>query len=400
MRASSSLLALILIATPLCLCAQGVELLRDRLAGISDFQSNVKFEVFLPSSEEPVTYDLALQSRTPVLNDSLSPCDFIIKWNAMSPSGMREGFSAYFDGNYYRFRNNKLQEYHFQANPNSFQPAGAGSQFTSGVHSQDQFAGVLPQYLALKLAQMENDSSFTFSFHPDTIVSSKRSMVVEGSRRNNGYDSEYFTYIFDYDTAHPLLIDRTTSPGSISEQIITTTYSYPPSDPVIGYTEEDLINTWPEVFEKYRTSNFKAENLAGNFLPEFSVQLLGSDSRLQHNHGEPLERPSIIAFIDLASANAEATIQALREAETQLPLTVDILWAFNSNRIDEIEELTAPLGMHEKALPSANSLIRNCGITLFPTILLINSDSSVQDVITAYNKNLSSDVIQKAFLLK
>lgn len=399
MRAYHALLALILVSTPLRNSAQGVEHLAARLAQMPEYEADVKFEVLLPSAEDPVTYDAALQSQLPAQTDTLSPCDFLIRWEAMSNSGPREGFSAYFDGNYYRYRNQRLQEYHFESSPQAFIPSGPGSQLTTGVHSSDQFAPLLPQFLSLKMAEMAaNPDAYVYTFHPDTIVAGRRSIVVDGTRRNAGYDAEYFTYVYDYDTAQPVLIDRTTSPGSISEQLVTATYT-PPSSAPIQITEEAMIEQWPEVFEKYRQSTFRAESLVGNPLPDFSAQILGTDQRIHYNRGEGFQSPTVIVFLDPAVSSTTATIEAVRQAMEQLPMPIDALWAFNTNDTAEIEEVILPLGPSEKALPSSGALIRNCGITLFPTLVLVDSQGIVKDVITGFNNQLASLVIQKAILI-
>ncbi|MCC8119756.1 MAG: hypothetical protein LIP09_13565 [Bacteroidales bacterium] len=366
----------------------------ESLSALSDYLTDATFEVLLPSAENPIVYDLTLQSDLAAAPDSLAPCDYVIRWNAITPSGPLSGFSAYFDGNHYRYRNNRLQEYHYADNPSVFTPEG-----TQGVQMQAQFADLLPQFLAIRLNEIATDTAFEYTFHPDTLINKRRAIAIDGIKRVHGYDSQYFTYTFDYDSKLPLSIDLETSPGTISEQIITVTYKPSTDAKHISYTEDALMAEWPEVFEKYRESTFRAESLTGQPLPNFSCQLLGSDLRLEHQRGEALQRPALLVFLDPDVNSTAATIADVRQGASMLPGTIDIVWAFKSNHEAEIEELLGQLPPEEKALTSVGSLIRNCGVNLYPTLFFISADGTIKDVVIAYNQTLPEIVIEKALTL-
>ena len=85
--------------------------LADALAATGPYSGQCSYEVLLASLSEPVTYEVKLQS-TPAPADTLSPCDYLIEWSLPTPSGEVSGFSAYFDGSHFRFRDKRLQEYH------------------------------------------------------------------------------------------------------------------------------------------------------------------------------------------------------------------------------------------------------------------------------------------------
>lgn len=398
MRAFLTLFVLSLIVNPLGVGAQGVGLFCDRLKSTPEYMADAKFEVLLPSHEDPVTYSLTLQSEA--VTDSLAPCQYVIRWSTDSPSGQLSGFSAYFDGNHYRYRNNRLQEYHVESNAMVFSPQGSsGAEFATGVQNQAQFADLLPQYLGYKLQQIVSDTCYHYVFHADTIVQSRRAIVIDGVKRTGGYDAQYFVYAFDKDTGMPFYIDILTGPGSISEQAITVAYSAP-SQPAVAYSEEALMKQWPEVFERYRESTFGVESLVGNYLPDFSCQILGSTERLAHMRGDKMNGPTVIVALDPEVASTSATIEAVRQAKDMLPSGVNVIYAFNTNRGDEVEGLLqSPVG-GETALTSATSLTRNCGITLFPSVIFVNSNGKVQDVSLGFNNDLSSIVIEKAMMLK
>lgn len=399
MRASHALFVLSLIVNPLGMFAQGVVQFCDQLISTPEYIAEAKFEVLLPSHEDPVTYQLILQSHA--ATDSLAPCNYVIRWNTDSPSGLLSGFSAYFDGNHYRYRNNRLQEYHMAANSTVFMPGGKPeASYATGVQNQAQFADLLPQYIGHKLKQIVADTCYHYAFHPDTIVQARRSIVIDGVKRTGGYDAQYFTYVFDHDTGLPVLTDILTGPGSISEQVITVNYMHPASETPVAYTEEALIDHWPEVFERYRESTFGAESLVGNFMPDFSCQIVGIPDRMTHMRGTALDHPTIFVALNPEVASTKSTIRAVRDAKDMLPSNIEIIFAFNTNHTDEIDDLIGLQMSGEKSLSSASSLLRNCGINMFPTIIFAGSDGKVQDVSIGFNNDLPSIVIEKATMLK
>lgn len=387
-----------LIANPSGAAARGIGDLADFLMTLPQYGATAHFEVLLPSAREPVEYDMELRSAMPEQADTLAPCHYVISWTAHSPSGPRTGFSAYFDGSHYRYRNERLQEYHASESLMPFQPRGAGSQLRYGVQCQAQFADLLPQFLGARLAEMESDTAYVYEYHADTLVAGgRRAIVVEGVKRAAGYDAQVFAYTFDRDTRLPLQAEIESSPGSISEQLVTVVYGADELAPA-EMTEEGLMEMWPEVFEKYRQDNFRAEHLVGAYLPGFSCPQLAGE-RYAHHRGDALERPTVIAVIDPEVASAAQTIEAVRQAAAQAPTAVDVVWAFATNRSDEAASLAGELQPGERALVSAGSLARSCGVALYPTLLIVGRDGKVADVVTGHNKELASTVIQKISLM-
>lgn len=400
MRAMRIAFVSMALAGAIGLMAQDAPGLAAELISTPLYMADATFEVLPPSASEPVVYDVTLQSAAPEEPDSLSVCDYLIRWSARTSAKPIEGFSAYFNGNHFRYRNNRLQEYHADANVEPFIPYGPGSQYTNGVHTTAQFADMLPQNIGLQLSRIINDPSYIYAFHPDTLVSGKKAVVVDGVKRGNGYDLMRFSYVFDKDTHLPVLSEFENSPGSISEQLVTVTYSPSSKADAVEISEEGLMDRWPEVFERFRESTFKSENLVGTPLPDFSCQKLDSPDRYTHNLNEPLQKPLIIVMLDPEVSTTPQTIEEIRKAVDMAPKELQVLWAFNSNRTDDIREAIGSLRPGEQALVSANSLMRNCGITLFPTTILVDRSSKITDVVPGFNNETGLVVLQKAMLIE
>lgn len=78
------------------------------------------------SLQDDVDYTLRLRSwEAPT--DTLAPCDYLIDWKVATPDGESSGFSAYYDGNVYNFRGDRLLEYHYDRDKNPFQSRGTGA---------------------------------------------------------------------------------------------------------------------------------------------------------------------------------------------------------------------------------------------------------------------------------
>ena len=75
-----------------------------RLAECGPLSGHIEYEVYMPSSPDPVNYDIKVTS-IPVSGDSLCKSSYIVDWTLRHDNNSSTGFSAYFDGNHYRYRN-------------------------------------------------------------------------------------------------------------------------------------------------------------------------------------------------------------------------------------------------------------------------------------------------------
>lgn len=365
----------------------------SKLEGITPFSATARYAVTLPQAEDDVVYTVRLLSEaTPA--DTLCEARYLIDWELPRPETLSKGFSAYVDGSHYRFNDNKLQEYHFEWDSIPFQ-VGKG-----GVQRNPQFAGLLPQLMARELRGMLADSTFTLRFVPDTVVSGRHVATLIGVQKVRGYEGRYFSALFDPDTARPLKISNEFNPGQISEQSVTVEYTYPEEGDgfiTVPDGEEELIALYPEVFEKFRRSNYRVENLRGAKLPRFSLPTLTSE-RYTFDASRGFRAPAVVALLDPSVATVEETVARLRKALATGTADADLIMVFTSGNPDTIEEITGPSRRGEYVLLSGRSLARDSGVTVFPTVLVCGRDGTVTEVILGFNRNLAENVIQAVAL--
>ena len=370
-----------------CSNIRSVEQLAARLDTVGDFQPKVKYAVSLPQADDDIVYTISLHSQ-PAAGDRLSPVDYLIKWSLPTPETVSEGFLSYFKGNHYRYRDNRLQEYHFDWDSIPFLSG------TGGVQRNGQFVELLPQMLAADLRKMAADTTFVLRFVPDTVVSGQKAAVVKGVQRVRGYDSRYFTLVADKATGLPLQIFNEYNPGAISEQAVSVTYDYPSGQAEsLPVTEQALIAMYPEVFEKFRQSNYRIENMPGLPVPQFSLPT-STGERYTHARGEGFRAPVVIAVLDPAVGSTRQTVAALRKASASVPMENLLVFAMLSSHIDTVEDVVGPLRDNETLLLSASSLARDCGINECPVMIVAGRDGKITETIIGFNPNLAESVIQ------
>lgn len=361
--------------------------LADRIDSITPYSAHVSYAVALPMADDDIVYQLDIAtSRNP--SDPLLGYNYLIDWQLPVETGISEGFTAYFDGHHYRYRDHRLQENHFQWDSIPF-ISSAG-----GIQRNGQFVDLLPENLALQLREMATDTTYSV-----TLTDNSRSIDVRGSRRVNGYESRQIEMLFDHDGL-PLKYSVLYNPGMLGEQEVNATYNYTLTPAIEAVTnEEDLMARYPEIFGKYRVSNYSVENLRGLPLPAFALPTLTRE-RYQHPKGQPFTSPAIIAVLDPMVASTPSTIATLRATVDTLPRQTLLIMIFASNDTDTIESLTAPERPGEVILTSGAPFIRDCGINAYPTILLCNSDATVAYVTLGISSSLADDLTQGGALLK
>lgn len=376
-----------------CIASDTLTDLANRLASTQSFASHATYTVMLPSMPDDVVYSIDLFAHTQSA-DTLAGMNYLIEWSLPTPSGISSGFNSYHNGNHFRYRDNRLQEYHFEWDSIPFQRGG-------GVQRQAQFVDILPQSLSASLLEMAADPEQ----YPAEISKGKgdngnTTILVKATRQHDGLTVREITMTFDAETALPLRLEYENNPGAISEQTVTVTYSYPAhTDAPTDYSEESLIDRHPDTFERFRQSNFRIENLPGTPLPTFSLPTTTAQ-RYTYNRLSALASPTVIALIDPSTTNARATVDALRKAVDSLPMNVDLILAFTSTSHAAIDDVAGNARLGETLLMSARSLARDLGVTAFPSLVFVNRDGKIADVQIGFNKELSTVVIQKAALLK
>lgn len=382
----------ILSVYPLGLQAQGIDDVISSLKSINHFDATVDYSVLM-SLQDDVDYTLHLKSwNAPA--DTLAPCDYLIDWKVATPDGESTGFSAYYDGNVYNFRGDKLLEYHYDSNKSLFQARGMGAASLPGVQRRAQFSELLPQFIAEQLDEIKNNPDYRYIIHTDTVINGTNRTAIDGTMTMSGQVMKEFLYVFDK-AGMPVMVNMENNPGALAEQSITATYAYSPDTAAHERINEDILRgIYPEIFDRYRESNFAIENLPGQRLPGFALPTTTGE-RYSRMLGDKFRCPTVIVMLDAKGAFSSPTVSAVRSAVDSLPFNSDIIWAFSGNNVDDIEAIVPHIRVGEHLLMSAKPLARDCGVTSYPSIIVCRADGTVADIVLGYNNDLSSVVIQK-----
>ncbi len=366
--------------------------LGERLASVACYADSCSYEVFLPSMSDPVHYDIYLRSAAAAA-DTLSPADYEIAWTLTTASTPSSGFSAYFSGNHFRFRDTRLQEYHIETDVSSFAPGG---NVARGVQRQVQFADILPQFIGRELLAMATDSSFTVEVRSGVRSSGRECIRVEGVERRAGYDAAEFTYLFDAATMLPVSIELENNPGQLGEQSVSVRYGNNPTDTDCRIDMESLMSRHNDAFELYRTDAYTLETLPGKNLPRIAGPTLGG-GRYVHDEGEPFGVPAVIVFADSKVGTTTQLIREVEEAAILLPVVAKVIFVFTDKRAADVEPLFAESLLPEPTVMlNGGAAMRDCGVgAVTPVLVFASPTGKVTDFVRGYNQDLGKIVIQK-----
>lgn len=382
-------LSVIITSMPLARASELAEL-GQSLSQIPCFTADARCEIMLPNSDTPVVYDLRMMSAATA--DSLAPCDYLIDWTVTTPAGSTgTGFTAYFAGNHFRYRDGRLQEYHFADDSVPFRPGGDKEK---GVQSRAQFVDFLPQSIGRTLGNMAADTAYDWRVdRRDTRV------IVSGSERTRGYVCREFTYTFDASTLLPIEISFDSNPGQPSEQTLVMTYAGASLSGCVPVTEEFLSGKFPDAFGKYRRDTYRLEHLPGMPMPTFSAPT-PTGERFSYNRGEPMGAPTVIAILDTSVADTGRVVADLRAASALSSLANRLILAFIDSDIERVDQAAGALRPGEAILMGARRLARDCGVTDTPSLIFCAPDGRVTDIMIGRNNNLTENVIQKIALAR
>lgn len=369
--------SVILAAVVAGVCAAGnidIKTLASRLGAAQDFAAKVDYKVLLPSADEPICYTITLASSANE-GDSLAAADYLLEWSLEKDGNKSDGFTAYFNGDYYRYRDQLLREYHYSDEPEVFAP---GCDVSKGIQNQTQFCDLLPQYISSAITSMTSDSTYYYTIHADTVIAQQRVIAIDGVRSYRGEEAQRFIYVFDRDLM-PVSMEITNNPGHIGEQVISATYDYSGEPLATVRSEDELAARYPEIFAKYRERNFSLENLPGRRLPAFSSPT-PTGERYTFNKNSRFARQTIIAIVDADDVATSEVITGLRKHVSETDEKPDLIFAFINNNAEAIEAAAGKMSPGEHILMSARGLARDCGVTTTPLIIECDIDGTVTSV--------------------
>lgn len=371
MRNGALLLTLLSLAGAIDSRSQSLPDIVGALRQMPGYASEVNYAVTLPQAEDDIVYTVSLLQ--PDGTDS-----YLIQWATEAPSGPVEGFTAWFDGHFYDFRNRRLRELHEQWDD------------LNNVQNSAQFSSLLPSRMADRLAELDSDA-YTY-----TIRANGGSVTVDARRLASGEVDAELRWVFDARDFTPQKFYADYNPGAIASQQVSATYT-PRSPQLTALNEEGLRTLYPDAFDLYRESQFAIESMRNQPLPAFSLPKLGG-GRLTRREGDPLERPTLIVLLDTDASTAPEVIAAVRRAVERMPADARIIWACTEKNPDALGELLGDPGPGETALLGARPLMRSCGASSLPSMLSVATDGRVTDVIIGMNNHLESDVMQSLTL--
>ena len=370
----------------------------DALRSIDCYRATVSYTVTLPQAEDDVRYSIGLESMAAEPADTLSPVNYVIDWTFKSPAGQTvSGFSAYYDGNHFRYRGDRLQEYHAGWDLTPFASKRQGNHTFHGVQRSVQFANLLPGFIALDLDEMAAD---TATYTITRLSAPQGRLKLRAVMTLQGVECMSSVYTFATPSMLPLEISVETNVGSISEQSMEARYVYDEhSSPCQPITEVSLAARWPEPFEKFRESNFSVESLKGSAMPGFTLPT-ADGRRVTHVRGEEFGAPAMIVLLDPSKGFAAETVKAVRQGADKLPYEPEVLWAVTTTNPLTAVELTGQARSGETIGINARGLMRDCGAASLPVVILCDSSGTVRDVILGFNNDMASVVMQKMSLLQ
>ncbi len=365
-----------------------VQTLAGKLVSSGPVCGKVKYQVYIPTSSDPVVYDIELTER-PVSGDSLAPCSYLIDWTLHHDGDNSKGFTAYFDGNHYRYKGNRLDEYHFKSDPTPFL-IGEGR----SVQDAAQFVDLLPQFMARKFAAIANDSTYCYKIENK----SDDRMQISGVRRIKGFDALEYEYIFDKNTGMPVSFDIVYNPSSISEQSVSADFDWKSSEDTTGISEATLLSRYGDVFARYRTDNFSINSLVASPLPTFTSPT-ATHERYSHTRGEGFRAPTLLLFLDPDQGKPGEIVDRTRRAVASLPFGADVIYLFAGSDSDKAEECVPKLRAGEHLLIRARNVFRDLGVTSTPTFVFCSPDAAKVTAVQVGDSNTLGDIITQNLIL-
>lgn len=343
------------------------------LENMPGYAANVSYAVTLPQADDDIVYSVVLQQPA-------DPDSYLIDWTAATPSGPAQGFTAWFEGHFYDFRNQRLRERHADWDPAT--PQGAREPQNSA-----QFSSLLPSRMAAQLRALAGPG-FSYTLTP----AAGNALRLDAVRLSAGEPDAELSWTFDASTLRPREFAADYNPGAISSQQVKAVFT--DTVPSAGRLDEQMLRRrYPDAFARCRESQFAIEQMRGRPMPAFSLPMADGNGRLERQAAQTFERPTLLVLFDSESALAPRLVGEIRAAVDRMPADVDVIWAATGKDRDAVADLLGETRRGEKAVCAAAGLAADCGAATLPVTLACAPDGRIGSLIIGLNNQFATDVI-------
>lgn len=356
----------------------------------TDISFIMNYSVSIPMRDNDIKYSAKIWSIYDP-NDTLATSQYLIEYTHQSDS--LPSFNAYFKGNYYKFENERLQEYHWMWDSIPFKKIDN----SVGIYNSGLFAPFMPANIMASINNIMVTTGNYYKVYNDTLINNRRVNAIKLKEYIKGILSKEILYYTNPTSGTPLYYESLNNPNTIGEQLVTVHYDYSqPLEPIDSINEAVLRKRYNAAFSKYRLSNFSIENLPGRKLPMFSLPSTTSE---KYTWDGGFKNDAILAFLEVGNGMNKQLIKEVREAIKQSDVPINVLWVYNNRNLEAIYDEMPETRNDEYALIGGKSLATDIGVTGFPTLVFVAKNGIVRDIQLGYNKELKNIVIQKVALM-
>ncbi len=214
--------------------------LQNQLKDMKQYTAEAVYEILLPSNDNTIKYHIEMQSVA--VNDTLSPCNYLISWRNKDNIDKPTEFTSYSNGKHYRFINGQLEQFDVIVDSIPFTEKGGRVQLNA------RFTNLLPSLLADEIKKIANDSIYQYEITDNLNYYGIEAVRLNAVETINNFIARELTYIFNLKNSEPLYLEIRSNPETAAELLITVNYQTATIPEDYDFSEEALIERYPDSF--------------------------------------------------------------------------------------------------------------------------------------------------------
>lgn len=218
--------------------------LQNQLKDMKQYTAEAVYEILLPSNDNTIKYHIEMQSV--VANDTLSPCNYLISWRNNDNIDQPTEFASYSNGKHFRFINGQLEQFDVVVDSIPFTENGGSIQLNA------RFTNLLPAFLVDEIKKIANDSIYQYKITDNLNFYGIEAISLSVVETINNFIARELKYIFNSENGEPLYLEIRSNPGTAAELLIKVNYQTATIPQCYDFSEEALIERYPDSFLYYR----------------------------------------------------------------------------------------------------------------------------------------------------
>lgn len=364
-----------------------LRIIADKLNSITNYQADC--DLIITSSSQGTMHSASTLITHKVFTDTLCGYYYYFKTHEQYKN-TGEDFTAFFNNAFYLSKNNSINKYSLLDEPKRFKEIKYDNGYVPAIHRSSFYLRVLPKELSEFIHKSLANGGIILQ-RPDTLINGKYCMryifnansLASSPYKELCFEKEFYSLYYYKSSSgswNPQYIIAAISNTKINQQLADNYFS-----------EENLFGRkLGKNVKEIKTSKFSI----GDVIPDWELPILGKTTKCSSKalRGKYI----LLEFTGTWCSHCIESVEMMNKLETEFKenkkLSIYSVFSTERDDIGKINNFANAQNVKSTILHSAKGLGEQCGISVYPTIFIIDPVGKIGLIVVGYGQDTENKI--------